>query len=374
MIHNPDRALNAIEQARQAYRKKDHRAARYWAQHAIALAPQLEDGWLWLAVVSNPDASIKYLRHALTINPDSQKARKGLDWANQRKRDALVKGNTPATIHPDRLSLSPAAQRTPRPVPPQFRPVVETSIPSQNFILGRPIILTLMPWVVVFIIVAIFWIFLLKITPVSVANAIFASENPVPIAEVVISKASRTPTVTPTYTATSTSTPTATPTATSTPTPKPTKTPTPTPTDTPEPPPSGLVGSGQTFPGLPSGVGSNEKWVDVNLSLQSAYAYRGNTLVNSFIISTGTWLHPTITGTYNVYLILRYADMSGPGYYLPDVPYVMYYYKSYGLHGTYWHNNFGTPMSHGCINFTIPDAGWLFNNWVTYGTVINIHY
>ena len=114
--------------------------------------------------------------------------------------------------------------------------------------------------------------------------------------------------------------------------------------------------------------------MDVNLSLQSAYAYRGKTLVSSFIVSTGTWLHPTVTGTFNVYLIYRYADMAGPGYYLPDVPYVMYFYESYGLHGTYWHNNFGTPMSHGCINFTIADAGWLFNNWITFGTVVNIHY
>ena len=66
--------------------------------------------------------------------------------------------------------------------------------------------------------------------------------------------------------------------------------------------------------------------------------------------------------------------MAGPGYYLPNVPYVMYFYESYGLHGTYWHHNFGTPMSHGCINFTIADAEWLFINWVTYGTVVNIHY
>ena len=66
--------------------------------------------------------------------------------------------------------------------------------------------------------------------------------------------------------------------------------------------------------------------------------------------------------------------MAGPGYYLPDVPYVMYFYESYGLHGTYWHHNFGTPMSHGCINFTIADAGWLFDNWITFGTVVNIHY
>ena len=42
--------------------------------------------------------------------------------------------------------------------------------------------------------------------------------------------------------------------------------------------------------------------------------------------------------------------MSGPGYYLPGVPYVMYFYQGYGLHGTYWHDNFGQPMSHGCVN------------------------
>jgi lipoprotein-anchoring transpeptidase ErfK/SrfK len=69
----------------------------------------------------------------------------------------------------------------------------------------------------------------------------------------------------------------------------------------------------------------------------------------------------------------RYANMSGPGYFLPDVPYVMYFYKGYGLHGTYWHNNFGVPMSHGCINLTIADAGWIYD-YATIGTVVNIHY
>ena len=64
--------------------------------------------------------------------------------------------------------------------------------------------------------------------------------------------------------------------------------------------------------------------------------------------------------------------MSGPGYYLPDVPYVMYFYDGYGLHGTYWHSNFGTPMSHGCVNLSIPDAEWLYN-WADVGTLVNIH-
>ena len=68
-----------------------------------------------------------------------------------------------------------------------------------------------------------------------------------------------------------------------------------------------------------------------------------------------------------------FTDMAGPGYYLPDVPYTMYFYRGYGLHGTYWHNNFGTPMSHGCVNMRTPDARWLFY-WAPLGILVNIHY
>jgi hypothetical protein len=40
---------------------------------------------------------------------------------------------------------------------------------------------------------------------------------------------------------------------------------------------------------------------------------------------------------------------------------VQYFYEDYGFHGTYWHNNFGHPMSHGCVNMTNADAKWLFD-------------
>jgi lipoprotein-anchoring transpeptidase ErfK/SrfK len=75
---------------------------------------------------------------------------------------------------------------------------------------------------------------------------------------------------------------------------------------------------------------------------------------------------------YRIYVKYRSANMQGDNYFLPNVPYVMYFYKGYGLHGTYWHNNFGTPMSHGCINLKIDDAGWLYN-WASVGTVVSIH-
>ena len=52
--------------------------------------------------------------------------------------------------------------------------------------------------------------------------------------------------------------------------------------------------------------------------------------------------------------------MTGPGYYLPEVPYTMYFYEGYALHGTYWHNNFGQRMSRGCVNLQTDNAKQLF--------------
>jgi lipoprotein-anchoring transpeptidase ErfK/SrfK len=52
--------------------------------------------------------------------------------------------------------------------------------------------------------------------------------------------------------------------------------------------------------------------------------------------------------------------MVGPDYEQPDVPYIMYFYAGYSIHGTYWHNDFGRPRSHGCINLRTTDARLLF--------------
>ena len=124
---------------------------------------------------------------------------------------------------------------------------------------------------------------------------------------------------------------------------------------------------------VPISYGNGEHWIDVDLSQQRVYAYEGDTIVNSFLVSTGTWQTPTVTGRYNIWIKLRSTTMSGPGYYLTNVPFTMYFYKGYGLHGTYWHNNFGTPMSHGCVNLATPDAEWLYN-FSSVGTVVNVHY
>ena len=64
-------------------------------------------------------------------------------------------------------------------------------------------------------------------------------------------------------------------------------------------------------------------------------------------------------------------DMSGPDYFLPQVPYTMYFFQGYGIHGTYWHNSFGRPMSHGCVNLPVSEAQWFFN-WAEVGTPVRV--
>jgi hypothetical protein len=108
------------------------------------------------------------------------------------------------------------------------------------------------------------------------------------------------------------------------------------------------------------------KWIDVDLTAQQVVAYEGTRSVFSAIVSTGLPDTPTVTGRYRIYLKYRSQTMyggsraSGDYYYLPDVPYVQYFHQGYAFHGTYWHDNFGQPMSRGCVNMRTDDARWLF--------------
>ncbi|HLF28466.1 MAG TPA: LysM peptidoglycan-binding domain-containing protein [Anaerolineae bacterium] len=111
--------------------------------------------------------------------------------------------------------------------------------------------------------------------------------------------------------------------------------------------------------------------VVVDLSDQRVYVYENGSLVRTMVASTGVAATPTVLGAYQVYARYSSQTMYGPGYYLPDVPYVQYFYQAYALHGTYWHNNFGVPMSRGCVNLTIADAEWLYG-WATMGTLVRV--
>lgn len=122
-----------------------------------------------------------------------------------------------------------------------------------------------------------------------------------------------------------------------------------------------------------STVNGSDFWLEVDLSLQTLYAYQGNTLLKSFKVSTGTSDFPTAPGSFKIYAKYTSYTMRGPGYYLPDVPYSMFFYKGYSIHGTYWHHNFGTPMSHGCVNMETSAAAWLFEQ-TSMGTPVFVHY
>lgn len=121
------------------------------------------------------------------------------------------------------------------------------------------------------------------------------------------------------------------------------------------------------------------RWIDVNLSQQWLYAYEGDVLVYSAPVATGKDGFNTPSGNFAIYDKLPLQTMTGAAngetWNVPDVPWVMYIYGGVALHGTYWHNAFGSGyrLSHGCINLSIPDAAWLYN-WTFIGTPVSVHY
>jgi len=109
-----------------------------------------------------------------------------------------------------------------------------------------------------------------------------------------------------------------------------------------------------------------DKWIEVSLREQKLRAWEGSRIVREFLISSGKWA-PTPEGDYAIWYKTRNQTMKGGSkelgtyYYLPNVPYNMFFYKGYAVHGAYWHNNFGQPMSHGCVNSPISEVAWVFD-------------
>jgi len=117
--------------------------------------------------------------------------------------------------------------------------------------------------------------------------------------------------------------------------------------------------------------GGTGKEIVIVLREQTVYAYENGQLVHSSLASTGIARYPTRVGQFRIYVKYLATLMSGPGYYLPNVPYTMYYSGGYALHGTYWHSNFGHPMSHGCVNLPTSEAKW-FYEWAPVGTLVTV--
>jgi hypothetical protein len=118
---------------------------------------------------------------------------------------------------------------------------------------------------------------------------------------------------------------------------------------------------------------ATKKVLDVNLTKQRLTAYENGKAVFTTLVSTGTKATPTPTGTFRVQDHIRSKILSGPGYYYPNVPYVMHFYGAYALHSAYWHKNWGHRMSHGCVQLPTAAAAWVYR-WAPNGTVIKIHY
>ncbi len=119
------------------------------------------------------------------------------------------------------------------------------------------------------------------------------------------------------------------------------------------------------------------KWIELDLSTQMLVAYEGQTPVFSARMSSGRSRFPTVTGSYRIYLKYKTQRMRGfqgtsEAYDIPNVPNVMYFYSGYAIHGVWWHTNFGTPASHGCINLSQANAKWMYD-WAPMGTMVVSH-
>ena len=119
-----------------------------------------------------------------------------------------------------------------------------------------------------------------------------------------------------------------------------------------------------------------EKTIMVSIGQQMMWAFKGDQVVVSSYVSTGRAGFDTPLGTYAILSKIPSQTMEGviggEYYNVPDVPWVMYFTNGgHALHGTYWHSNFGTPMSHGCVNLPMDVAAWLYD-WAPIGTPVLI--
>lgn len=121
----------------------------------------------------------------------------------------------------------------------------------------------------------------------------------------------------------------------------------------------------------PQGLADGERWLDVDIATQTLVAYEGPRPVYATLVSTGRGKpgskQATPVGEYRIWVKLLHSDMDNledpdaeTNYAVQAVPYVMFFQGGYGLHGTYWHEDFGQTKSHGCVNLSVADARWLF--------------
>lgn len=343
---------SALRRGLSAARAGDYGEARRWFRAAVDADRDNITALLWLAwLAPSRRERLTLLSRVLVLEPENERAQAAIRWARGRPSTMEYTAGDPASGEGGIDDGQPSA-KLPADVPllpgradllrntlhsPQAKENARSGIAAQRArkLLGPLGLLLIIATSLLMIGVALMaWH-----SPSAVLAWMLPTATPIP---------------------TSTLTPSPTPTAallnavTSTPAPSPTAPPAlpplPQPTSLPTP-------ATEPHPASASG----EKWIDVDLTQQRLTAYQGDTPVYEAIVSTGLPNTPTVVGQFRIYWKLSATDMSGPSYYLRDVPFTMYFHGGYALHGTYWHSNFGQPMSHGCVNLRTEDAEWLFN-------------
>ncbi|GIL08625.1 MAG: hypothetical protein BroJett033_1360 [Chloroflexota bacterium] len=135
----------------------------------------------------------------------------------------------------------------------------------------------------------------------------------------------------------------------------------------------GVINAPEALVTAPQPTVTTGRSIMVDLSDSRIYAYEDGKLVRNALASMGRAATPTVQGNFTVQRRYEAQTMTGPGYYLPGVPWILYFYAGYAIHGTYWHNNFGQPMSHGCVNLPPDEAKW-FYDFAPIGTPVTVQY
>lgn len=371
----------AIQNAQNALQRGDKLSVRRWARLAVTLAPEREEAWLLLAAVAHPRASVGYLKQALKLNPASPRARAGMDWALKRAERAAQTATTARVRVMQRVET---AAQTATTIPTRIRPPVETT--RQTAITARVRIQkpqnpvsdpknvrkSSQSFFFILLPIVLLTVLALSIWNASPVLAVFSSpfnpaSKPAPAwASAKIPK----PTMTPTATATLAPMPT----PTSTPIASPTTEPTPTalPTDSGAP-------ARPNQPADPAYTGGKSILVDI--SEQHLYAYENDTLVYSFVASTGMG-NSTAAGTFHVQDKIPNAYGATWNIWMPD--WLGIYYAGgleNGIHAlpilsngvTLWDGYLGTPISFGCVVLGAYEAEQLYN-WAEIGTPVIIQW
>lgn len=142
----------------------------------------------------------------------------------------------------------------------------------------------------------------------------------------------------------------------------------------------------------PEAVGAGDIWLDIDLDQQMLTIMLGDEPIFATLVSSGLKA-PTPRGIYRIHNKLASGSMSSsPGaddfYDVQAVPHIQYFAGSFALHSAYWHNGFGRPISHGCVNLSPKDAkrvfslttptlrpGWIhgYESTEHLGTTVRIH-